>query len=778
MKKEDFFEVLGELDDDIVKGAKTSMKKKINWRVWGTIAACFCLVAVLVFVSNNNLSPKNPDGDEVPTQSGETVNKEQQSVIRLSLTKPSSMTSGAVYDYDIETNPNVKLYQVEQDFSNIINIEDYSYFKDEIKQKLLENGFVVTNSGDYEFFSQYEANRYAMTPNFITTDSMLHTYHLYFSHLLKNIEQHYLYDELKTVCEEMITASKEQYELLSGTTWENAAKRNMAYFTVALKLLDDSVQPDPLVADIVGQELKLISDASQITVSPLMSWENSSDRPLEEDYSQYIVRGYYEENETLSQYFKVMMWFGRLTFRQSNDEETKSAVLMTSAMTNCGAAESWNKIYDVTTFFMGASDDPGVYEYASVLEEVYKNADLTVLTADTDKWVEFKEKLSELEPPLINSVPIYESETGEERDAQIEGFRFMGQRQTFDAVAMQKLVYQAVTENSEGEKRMLPSAMDIPAVFGSSEAEEILKEEGAFDFKNYGENLKKLQSTVADENDAAWKVSLYSNWMNTIRPLTEEKGEGYPFFMQNDAWTRKQLNTFLGSFTELKHDSVLYSKQVYAEMGGGGEEERDFRGYVEPHPKVYAGLAYLCALTREGLTEYHLISDKDSENLLRLEELSESLLTISNKELRSESLTDEEHDLIKTYGGQLEHFWYDALEDQFVDGYASPYEHPAAVVTDIATDPNGSVLEIGTGPVNTIYVIVDVEGSLRIAEGTVYSFYEFEQPLAERMTDKQWRIKLGLDYPEKPDGTPDFDAKQEKVEQPEWVNLFKINGER
>lgn len=778
MKKEDFFEVLGELDDDIVKGAKTSMKKKINWRLWGTIAACFCLVAVIVFVSNNNLSPKNPDGDEVPTQSGETVNKEQQSVIRLSLTKPSSMTSGVVYDYDIETNPNVKLYQVEQDFSNIINIEDYSYFKDEIKQKLLENGFVVTNSGDYEFFSQYEANRYAMTPNFITTDSMLHTYHLYFSHLLKNIEQHYLYDELKTVCEEMITASKEQYELLSGTTWENAAKRNMAYFTVALKLLDDSVQPDPLVADIVGQELKLISDASQITVSPLMSWENSSDRPLEEDYSQYIVRGYYEENETLSQYFKVMMWFGRLTFRQSNDEETKSAVLMTSAMTNCGAAESWNKIYDVTTFFMGASDDPGVYEYASVLEEVYKNADLTVLTADTDKWVEFKEKLSELEPPLINSVPIYESETGEERDAQIEGFRFMGQRQTFDAVAMQKLVYQAVTENSEGEKRMLPSAMDIPAVFGSSEAEEILKEEGAFDFKNYGENLKKLQSTVADENDAAWKVSLYSNWMNTIRPLTEEKGEGYPFFMQNDAWTRKQLNTFLGSFTELKHDSVLYSKQVYAEMGGGGEEERDFRGYVEPQPKVYAGLAYLCALTREGLTGYHLISDKDSENLLRLEELSESLLTISNKELRSESLTDEEHDLIKTYGGQLEHFWYDALEDQFVDGYASPYEHPAAVVTDIATDPNGSVLEIGTGPVNTIYVIVDVEGSLRIAEGTVYSFYEFEQPLAERMTDKQWRIKLGLDYPEKPDGTPDFDAKQEKVEQPEWVNLFKINGER
>ena len=46
MKKEDFFEVLGELDDDIVKGAKTIMKKKMNWRTWGAMAACLCLVVL------------------------------------------------------------------------------------------------------------------------------------------------------------------------------------------------------------------------------------------------------------------------------------------------------------------------------------------------------------------------------------------------------------------------------------------------------------------------------------------------------------------------------------------------------------------------------------------------------------------------------------------------------------------------------------------------------------------------------------------------------------
>ena len=44
MRKEDFFEVLGELDDDIVKGAKITMKKKMNWKAWGAMAAYLCLI--------------------------------------------------------------------------------------------------------------------------------------------------------------------------------------------------------------------------------------------------------------------------------------------------------------------------------------------------------------------------------------------------------------------------------------------------------------------------------------------------------------------------------------------------------------------------------------------------------------------------------------------------------------------------------------------------------------------------------------------------------------
>ncbi|MDD6572500.1 MAG: DUF3160 domain-containing protein [Thermoflexaceae bacterium] len=705
--------------------------------------------------------------------------KEQTETINSngSLVRTSFMDYAGEEQYEIVTSPNVPAIQVNDDYSNVINYDEFSNLFDRyegVREKLEENGFVVINGGNTEFFSLYESNRYSFIPNFITTDAMLHTYHLYFSHLLKTLEREYFYHDLEAVSRQMIEASMTQYEQLKGTAWENAAKRNLAFFSVALKLLDNEAEVDDMVADIVSEELSLIDSAAGITISPLMYWgnETQNDEPLMEDYSQYIVRGYYEEDEMLSRYFKTMMWYGRISFRQSNREETISALLITKAMENCEALESWNRIYDVTAFFAGNSDDPGIYEYTPVMKAVYGNLSVEQMAGNQKKWEEFTEKLKELEPPAINSIPIYE---WEERDAAINAFRFMGQRETFDVDAFQRLVYQSVGENASNEKRMLPSALDIPAVFGSMQAEKILREQGDFEYSGYEDNLEKLKKSVTDASADIWKASLYNNWLNTIRPLVEEKGEGYPSFMQNQAWSCKQLNTFLGSFTELKHDSVLYTKQVYAEMGGGDVEEPDYRGYVEPQPQIYARLAALSRLTREGLMGYGMISEEDAENLQRMQELSEKLLVISNKELKAESLTEEEHALIKSFGGQLEHFWYEALKDQSVDGYLSPQEHPAAVVTDIATNPNGSVLEIGTGGIDAIYVIVEVEGSPRIAVGGVYSYYEFEQPLNERLTDKEWRIKLGIDFPEDENGNPVFDSEREKVEQPEWVKEFKVN---
>ena len=66
-------------------------------------------------------------------------------------------------------------------------------------------------------------------------------------------------------------------------------------------------------------------------------------------------------------------------------------------------------------------------------------------------------------------------------------------------------------------------------------------------------------------------------------------------------------------------------------------------------------------------------------------------------------------------------------------------------MADVASDPNGQVLEVGTGEVSTIYAVVPVEGSLRLASGSVYSYYEFPWPLGDRLTDAAWLRLLGMD---------------------------------
>ena len=76
-------------------------------------------------------------------------------------------------------------------------------------------------------------------------------------------------------------------------------------------------------------------------------------------------------------------------------------------------------------------------------------------------------------------------------------------------------------------------------------------------YEKYTENMSKLQTYVAGLSNDTWTQNLYWGWLNALRPLITDKPEGYPSFMRNSAWARKELSTFLGSWTELKHDTIL-----------------------------------------------------------------------------------------------------------------------------------------------------------------------------------------------------------------------------
>lgn len=663
-------------------------------------------------------------------------------------------------DSSLDYTPSVVAYQTAPDFSNVTNINRF-YLQDAMKKKLAENNFVVVNSNMAEFFDLYEMNRYLQLPSFITTDSMLHTYHLYFAMLQKNTEKQYLADEINKMSIRMFENSKAVRDKLVGSEWEEAASLNVAFFAIGARLMGNDIDIPDYLDEIVMPELSQIKSADGVHNSMLINEL--------EDYSQYKPRGYYEGDENLEKYFRTMMWYGRRNFKQSEELENRIALLMNITMDDA-SLQSWEKVYSITSFFAGASDDCGYYEYMPIIEQIYgKDVKAEELVGDEKSFDKYCKQIKSLEPPKINSV-VHTDEVTDDTDRleESKGYRFMGQRFTLDAAIFTNLCYSKVKENSAGEKRMLPTALDVPAAMGSDEALSILENKGETSYENYSENMKELREQINNAPDEFWSASLYGGWLNTIKPLTVEKGDGYPSFMTNKAWARKDIETYLGSWTELKHDTILYSKQFVAEMGGDDDYVEDTRGYVEPEPELYNRLYELTKDTVAGLDEYGIISSSDKENLNILGNLSLSLRDISVKELNNEKLSASDYQLIEEYGGNIEHLWRKTITDVAEDHYVDCSEYPCALVADVATDPNGSVLEEAIGGCSEIFVVFPVDNELHVARGVVFTYHEFEVPLSERMTDSTWRRRIGLEL-----GDDMEYHMPEPVHHPDWTDIYR-----
>ncbi|MEM3488889.1 MAG: DUF3160 domain-containing protein, partial [Nitrososphaerota archaeon] len=382
---------------------ESKSKKKIRI-VFGILVAIVIIILGVYFV--------------LPKQNQEVIRKTTENIYKPAVAFASKF---ATYEeVAVNINPKVPAYSVSKDLSNVTNASDFT-FSDAAKNLLVKNAFVVKPSNYNEFFQLYESNRYSYTPSFITTDSILHNYHLMFDFLLKQLEEQKLIDELKQLSLSMLSESLDQYNNLKGTEWENAAKRNVGFFAVGSKLLDSSVNIPSIVAEEVNQELALIENHQEIKESPVMNIGGGLD-VLKEDYSQYIPRGHYDKTEQLKAYFKAMMWYGRLTFRIKNDDEIKSALLITLALNKENNQNSWNKIYEPINFFVGKSDDITYYQFKDLLEKIYgANVTIHSLLSDKNRFNSFIDEAKNLEPPQINSIPSLQASNQADREKEIKG---------------------------------------------------------------------------------------------------------------------------------------------------------------------------------------------------------------------------------------------------------------------------------------------------------------------------------------------------------------------
>jgi hypothetical protein len=649
-------------------------------------------------------------------------------------------------------------------------------------QILLEkNGFVVVPTKAYKDMTDtYEASRKDNLPIFLTTDSVLHTTHLLFDFLLRTIEISHLMSNLNQLTESMLKASIEAYKKLEDKEVKKAVYSNIAFFSVASRLLNDRGAIPQYVKNIVEEEVALIQNHKGFQKSPIFGYL--------EDYSQYVPRGHYNVSEEFKSYFKAMMWYGRMGFYLNPSESlqitegltkqlTRQALLIVKALNDSRiegktAFEVWEKIYEPTTFFVGKTDDLDVHDYRNIALKIYGKILNATNLVDESRLERFMSEARRLRKPKILSTFVVDSENNKKGNEEITlGFRFMGQRFILDSYVFQNLVYPKVmfytgksrpftwVMSQRGPIRGFPRGLDIMAVLGSMYAEEVLREEGDSDYERYNEQLEKLKKEF-DLKKEEWSSNLYWIWLYCLKPLLTPSGCNFPTFMHSKAWKSKELNTALGSWAELRHDTILYAKQSYTMLAGGLPPQPKLTyGYVEPCPEVYARVREMVEMMRKGLISRKLLDNRIEDNLIRYERLLVILETISKKELTGKALTEDENETIWNIGSLLKSVT--KFPDEIMSKITSGTDERMALIADVHTDPNsGQVLEEAVGFPFIIYVKVSIKGKDQIVQGPVFSYYEFKQPMSDRLTDEKWQsiLKAGKE-PSLPKWTSGFIGK-------------------
>lgn len=692
---------------------------------------------------------------------------------------------------------------------DIENIGDWGELTPRDRQFLAKNGFVAAGEPEAQMYHVYENTDYANLPVFVTSDSLLHLNHLMFDYLLRGIETDELMPTTIALVNHHLVAARNQMTKAPRAQSE-AAARNMAFFAVAAKLALGEVETGKITPQAVGdddalgkdraamrartmraqnallrkrtaelrknvdnlpaetkslanQELELIRKHAGLSSSPIFGGRltlGTTNTALQDErinYSDFQPRGHYTRSEVLRRYFLMAHWLSGAPFRRTTDGARRVLLMMQAndAMTKARHA----KIVRVLDTFVGGADDDDFAAYEKIARGVWGSDNWNA--REETKLAQFVEKINAL--PLPRIAP-----------SRGAAFRFLPQPYTVDAEAMQNLTYDGTPPDvgTIDAPRYFALGLDVMGVLGSNRARQILDNtsfQGAFfdfglketQYKNYDAQFASERQKFAAFSSADWQHNLYTRTLYSILPLLKSPSSTRYKFTRTQAWADKSLNTALGAWAELKHDTMP-KQPVAPEAGGeGGLSETPLweqpRGFVEPSPQVIARLLELAREEKRVLVSIGYLTSERKQRLDTYIALLTMLSALENKQNRGVPLSPQEVEQLRFYGAFQEHLTLVTAE-----GEGGSMEGPdMAIIADVASAYSTRLqkllaLQEGVGHALPIYVAVERNGHREIARGAVFTYYEFTQPAENRLTDEAWRDLLRDNPPKLPTWTSSF----------------------
>lgn len=639
------------------------------------------------------------------------------------------------------------------------------------EQLLGQHGFMVSERLSRKAFGQSFLEIYHKDlPVYISADALLHAFHVSYDRILKDIEINFLHPRLKTMLNAIHGKMPDLHNRYASQPDMLKHLRDADVFlTVARKLA--GVSAAPYYSTNASYVDSLINFVNGYVPKNLALF---SDQARSIDFSQFKPRGHYipdMQNADIDKYFKAMMWLGRIELYLIAPKNTMNPVklynvqrqvilsyLLTELMVISNTQADYEYIEDKVKFFVGDQDNvtyPHLLELKQSIGLGFASEFL-----DTNRVKEFQDSLStkEYANQLILSQILYRNPFAPDSIVPASSFMFFGQRFVIDSYVTGSVVYDRIPGQI---CRLYPSVLDPMFALGNNAAGQLLQPE--LNAYNYSLNLAGLRYLIESYGEDFWGSTMYNNWLAGIRELKKgPDNPNLPDFMSTAAYWQRMLNTQLTSWSQLRHDNLLYAKQSYT----GGSICSYPYVYLEPFPELYKRLAKIGEMGRDKFPAlshiYHYFNT--------LKTVSDSLAVIAQKEIDGIPLTQQEEYWLRCIiynvnpgSGSYFDGWYSRLyyRDEEYENNKGLLENDF-LVADIHTVPTycggaplGAVVHAGTGPVNLGVFLVKHGDQLVAHVGPNYSFYEYRTVNYLRLDDEQWR-----------------NSYLWMASRPDWVNLY------
>ncbi len=680
-----------------------------------------------------------------------------------------------------EMYPSTKFYSTNS--TNLNNVEFYDKvdkaykLTNDEKQILSNNSFVVSERlKQLNFLQSFLEIYHKDLPVYVSSDAILHAVHFSFDNVLKQIEGYILISSMNTI----LNNSREYLRLIdtnsTNFTYNQAIKDVDLYLTIA-QSLNTTQNVNPIFNANINKRNEILELVKNEKPAKIQLFSEAY-RVI--DFSQFTVRGHYTLNSNLSAYFQMMMWLGRTEFYFENPQNTpdqlsvndiKRHIYFTYVLNHCIEKSKSLQLLNIVDKILTTMIAPSDNIISQNVIDVAHNIGLTLPSdlLDSNNFNKYKDGVLNLKisSQAYCSQIIRTNVNSKEQIVLPKVYLLMGQRPVFDGFVLANVSFDRILYNNHKERRMMPKTQDILFALGNNSSFQLLES----DLKkyNYSSNLASLRYLADTYDSTFWQSGTYNTWLNSIRKLNiPNNRSNLPKYMQTAAWAQKSMTTQLASWSQLRHDFLLNTKQSYSSSYLCSFPY----GYIEPVPEFYHSISNIyekiSSLIFDSLKNNKNINITNLNNISILnnnyKRICSQLESISKKELLNMKLTIIELDFIKqilyldpqkscTQKAGVDG-WYNELlgglsEEVFrcENQNLGELGFDESVIADVHTTPMdenenevGWVLHCGTGRPNSAIIIAkDSSGQERAYAGPVFSYYENITNDYKRLTDQEWR---------------------------------------